>query len=192
MERSRPQFKVAHLFSLGSRPAGDDGGLHVGDGDSREAVARMPYEGLEHALLFLSDAVAVVDVCGRVLQWNPAAERLFGWGPREAVGRTIDDVLPTWYPFEDDAMLLCKVMRDGAWNGEVIQKGRDGGLLKTMASLTLLRGDAGYWSCALLTFRSIREIRELDQPDEEQLLSSPWRSLATSSTSTRPARRCWV
>ena len=177
MERSCPQFKVAQLFIEGSNAAGGDVGLVVGHGDTRVAVAGVPYEGLDHALLFLSDAVAMVDICGHILQWNPAAERLFGWSPPEAVGRAIDDVLPTWYPFEEDATLLGNVLRDGAWSGEVIQKRRDGGLLKTMASLTLLRGEAGHWSSALLTFRSIREIREFDQAAEEQLLSSPWRKL---------------
>ncbi len=181
MERSRPQFKVAHLFSGGTPVAGGDGGPTVGDSVAHAvahtAVSNEPYDGLAHALLFLSDAVAMVDVCGQVLHWNPAAERLFGWNSSEAIGRTIDEVLPTWYPFEEDASLLNMVLRDGSWSGEVIQKGRDGGLLKTMASLTLLRGASGHWSCAMLSFRSIREIRELDQADEEQLLSSPWRKL---------------
>ncbi|MEZ4702165.1 MAG: PAS domain S-box protein [Rhodothermales bacterium] len=178
MERSRPQFQFAHLFNAERGLAGGDGGPQsVVAEESLDAPAGQPHHGLEHVFLYLSDAVVVVDVTGRILQWNPSAERLFGWTPAEAVGRMIDDVLPTWYPFDDDATPLGKVLTDGAWSGEVVQRDRAGGLLKTMASITLLRGGAGGWAFAVLSFRSIREIRELDQAGPGIPVSSPWRKL---------------
>jgi PAS domain S-box-containing protein len=40
------------------------------------------------------DAVVVGDVhSGRVVQWNPAAERLFGWPAMHAIGQTIDELV---------------------------------------------------------------------------------------------------
>jgi PAS domain S-box-containing protein len=42
----------------------------------------------------IGDAVIVSDVQGRVVVWNPAAERLFGWTAAEAVGQRMDMIIP--------------------------------------------------------------------------------------------------
>jgi PAS domain S-box-containing protein len=40
------------------------------------------------------DAVVVGDVrTGSVVQWNPAAEQLFGWAAREAIGQSVDSLI---------------------------------------------------------------------------------------------------
>ena len=38
-------------------------------------------------------AIITVDLAGRVTSWNPAAERLFGYGRDEALGRDVDELL---------------------------------------------------------------------------------------------------
>jgi len=45
--------------------------------------------------LFINNPVAVVtaDLDARVVSWNPAAERLFGYPPQEAIGRYLDDLV---------------------------------------------------------------------------------------------------
>jgi PAS domain S-box-containing protein len=40
------------------------------------------------------DAIIVADVAGRIVLWNPAAERLFGFTGAEAVGRSLDLLIP--------------------------------------------------------------------------------------------------
>lgn len=42
----------------------------------------------------MGDAVIVSDVQGRVLVWNAAAERLFGWTEAEAMGQRMDMIVP--------------------------------------------------------------------------------------------------
>ncbi|MFO1464442.1 MAG: PAS domain S-box protein [bacterium] len=44
---------------------------------------------IEHAL----DAVVVVDADGRILYWNPQAEKIFGWSGPEALGRKDTELL---------------------------------------------------------------------------------------------------
>jgi PAS domain S-box-containing protein len=41
-----------------------------------------------------TDAIVTVDAAGRVVSWNPAAERLFGWTAAEAVGVSLERVTP--------------------------------------------------------------------------------------------------
>jgi PAS domain S-box-containing protein len=42
----------------------------------------------------LADAVVIADADGTITFWNSAATRLFGWTPREAVGQTLDLIIP--------------------------------------------------------------------------------------------------
>jgi PAS domain S-box-containing protein len=45
---------------------------------------------LEH----LADALVIADRDGTVVFWNQAAERLFGWPEGEALGRSLDLIIP--------------------------------------------------------------------------------------------------
>ena len=42
----------------------------------------------------LADAVVIADTEGRITFWNDAAERVFGWSARDAVGQTLDLIIP--------------------------------------------------------------------------------------------------
>lgn len=41
----------------------------------------------------ISDAIVATDTEGRVLIWNPAAERMFGYSKKEALGKNIDELI---------------------------------------------------------------------------------------------------
>lgn len=45
-------------------------------------------------LAAIGDALIVSDVEGRVVVWNAAAERLFGWSEAEALGQPMDMIVP--------------------------------------------------------------------------------------------------
>ena len=42
----------------------------------------------------MGDAVMVCDRSGAVLLWNPACERMFGWTEAEALGQSMDMIIP--------------------------------------------------------------------------------------------------
>src|ERR1039457_2148063 len=48
----------------------------------------------EHFVDALGDAVVVADASGAVTVWNPAAERLFGFTEAEALGNSLDLIIP--------------------------------------------------------------------------------------------------
>src|SRR3954452_25376501 len=51
--------------------------------------------GLAEALLHsASDAVIATDRDGRITFWNPGAERIFGFAAAEAVGQSLDLIIP--------------------------------------------------------------------------------------------------
>jgi PAS domain S-box-containing protein len=42
----------------------------------------------------VGDAIVVADPNGAITLWNPAAERLFGFTPAEALGKSLDLIIP--------------------------------------------------------------------------------------------------
>jgi len=42
----------------------------------------------------MADAVIVADADGTIVYWNAAAERVFGWPAAEAVGQSLDLIIP--------------------------------------------------------------------------------------------------
>jgi PAS domain S-box-containing protein len=42
----------------------------------------------------LADAVVVADAAGTIVYWNGAAERVFGWTAEEALGASLDLIVP--------------------------------------------------------------------------------------------------
>jgi PAS domain S-box-containing protein len=97
----------------------------------------------QSALLELAPvAVAVRDTQRRITYWNPAAETLYGWTAEEARGHVGHELLRTQFPLtvaEHEAIL----QRDGAWEGEVVRRRRDGQEVTVWSRWLVLRGDAG-------------------------------------------------
>src|SRR5215475_2243698 len=40
------------------------------------------------------DAVVYADISGRIQYWNAGAERMFGYAPSEALGQSLDIIIP--------------------------------------------------------------------------------------------------
>jgi PAS domain S-box-containing protein len=49
---------------------------------------------LSQLVAALADAVVVTDVGGAITLWNPAAERMFGFRASEALGQSLDLIIP--------------------------------------------------------------------------------------------------
>lgn len=50
--------------------------------------------GLAELVHRLADAVIVADAAGTIVYWNGAAERVFGWSAGDAIGQTLDLIVP--------------------------------------------------------------------------------------------------
>lgn len=95
----------------------------------------------------LADAVVIADIDGTIVFWNEAATRLFGWSADDAVGRTLDLIIPErqrerhWAGYR-------RVMATGHTDYgerllEVPALRRDGSRLSIAFTVTLVRDDAG-------------------------------------------------
>lgn len=68
------------------------------------------------------DAIIVIDAHGRVEAFNPAAERLFGYGAAEVLGQNVDLLMPPPYRAEHDTY-LSRYLATG--RAKIIGKGRE-------------------------------------------------------------------
>ena len=54
----------------------------------------LPGDVVLAAVAHAPDAVVIVDAAGTVCYWNDGAARIFGYGPEEMVGSTLDAIIP--------------------------------------------------------------------------------------------------
>lgn len=95
----------------------------------------------------LADAVIIADVDGRMVLWNAAATRLFGWTSEEALGRSLDLIIPErfrarhWAGYEQ--VMESGETRYGTQLLEVPALHRDDRRLSIAFTVTLLHGADG-------------------------------------------------
>ena len=90
-------------------------------------------ERSEEAIRFQSEllaaagqAVVAVNLDRVVIYWNDAAEAMYGWSTAEALGRTLDEVLPRNKPSDDDADMVSAMVQGESWSGDYEIERRDG------------------------------------------------------------------
>lgn len=71
------------------------------------------------------DAIIVWELPGKIIFWNRAAEHLYGFSKREAIGRPSHELLQTEHPIPTPAF-EANLEREGEWKGELTQTARDG------------------------------------------------------------------
>ncbi len=80
----------------------------------------------ERLLAAVGEAVIATDLEGRILFWNPAAERLYGWSAAEVLGRSIVDVTPALADRERAERIMASLRRGERWVGEFPVRRKDG------------------------------------------------------------------
>jgi PAS domain S-box-containing protein len=87
------------------------------------------------------EAIFVQDLDGAIIYWNKGAERLYGWTSTEAVGRLHTDVCRSDPDRYVEARAL--LMHSGRWEGEMVERGKDGRERTVAVHWTLVRGQDG-------------------------------------------------
>ncbi len=90
-----------------------------------------------------SDAIVMVDATGRVLAWNPAAVRMYGWREDEAVTRNIRELTPA--SLGADALAVAERMSRAETLApcEAQRLARDGSVVSVWLTATALKNERG-------------------------------------------------
>jgi diguanylate cyclase (GGDEF)-like protein/PAS domain S-box-containing protein len=114
---------TAGTITYGGEPAALGTAFDVTE--RRRADAALQRQALAFENLY--DAVILSDLEGRITDWNPAAERIYGWTRDEVLGRTAVEL---WMDPTEGAGLNARILEaleaDGRWQGEVRFVRKDG------------------------------------------------------------------
>jgi PAS domain S-box-containing protein len=105
-------------------------------------------------------AIIALDLQGRVISWNPAAERMFGWRREEVLGRP----LPTIPPGEKDAFQALHQHRLAGANllgQELRRQRRDGSLIDVRISSAPLHDGAGALTGVMGIIEDVTEPKQM-------------------------------
>jgi PAS domain S-box-containing protein len=109
------------------------------------------------------DAIISTDLDFNILSWNKAADMIYGWRADEVIGKAMRDIVPTEYVHETAKQVLEYFQREGRWEGEVIQRRKDGTPVNIWASVTMVRDSVGNPVGAVAINRDITERKQAEE-----------------------------
>ena len=110
------------------------------------------------------DAIVVRGLDQKILFWNKGAERLYGWTPEEAVGRTARELgLLSELNEQQFEEGWAAIRERGEWNGEFRQRTKSGEPVTVESRWTLVRSDSGEPRSILVINTDITERRKIEQ-----------------------------
>ena len=110
----------------------------------------------DEALERVDDAVVVTDVDERIVYWNQAASRLYGYAYADVVGRLLPDTLsPLWLDAETRLKAWRTLASRGLWMGEATHARADGPPVRVDMELSQVRDGRGRAAGLLLVARPV-------------------------------------
>jgi len=148
------EFAVAAFIDISDRRAAD------------QAVAD------QASLLDLAhDAIIVSDTQRRITYWNHGAERTYGFTRAQALGRVASEMLETQYPIAM-ADIDADIDASGSWQGELIQRRRDGHWIVVASRWAARRAD-GTRVATMEINRDITDAKEASAYTRRLIEASP-------------------
>jgi PAS domain S-box-containing protein len=124
----------------------------------RSLLVKKEKEFFEALILNIPTAVVVSDLDGRVVSWNPAAGRLFGYTAAEAVGHNIDDLVAA-AAAQAEATAFSQQTLQGTFVRAITKRGGKGGNLVDVELLAVPVFVDGKQVAALAIYHDITELQ---------------------------------
>lgn len=95
-----------------------------------------------HLLEGVRESVVASDLDGRILYWGPGAEQLYGYQAEEVLGQPYRNFAGASAP-PDEATFRREILACGHWEGEHVQKHRNGQTFWTATRISVFPDDQG-------------------------------------------------
>jgi PAS domain S-box-containing protein/putative nucleotidyltransferase with HDIG domain len=129
-----------------------------------KATPAQKWDLTENLISHIWDAGIVTDLKLKVLKWNTAAEKMYGWKQKEILNHSLTQFIKTQYPSGTNSdTALQQLLECGYWQGEVIQNRKDGALCNVMASISLIKDDKGAAAGYIAINRDITESKRAEE-----------------------------
>ncbi len=129
-----------------------------------EDKLRLSASVFEHA----SEATMITDAQNRIISVNPAFTRITGFTAEEAFGQTPKILSSGKHPREFYEEMWETLLKTGAWQGEVINRRKDGSLFNEWLSLNILNDHKGRINRHIAVFSDITEAKKAQETIRHQ------------------------
>jgi PAS domain S-box-containing protein len=129
-----------------------------------QSELRRQKEYFEALVLNSPVAIAIMDLDEKVVSWNPAAERLFGYSHDEALGRSIDDLLAGTQKMHAEVLEYTRQVSGNGRVDTVTRRSRKDG---TLVDVELLAVPVSVGEDRVGTYAMYHDISELKRAEEE-------------------------
>ena len=125
------------------------------------------------------DPLVVIAPTGRILDWNSAAESVFGYSRAEAIGSLMAELIVPAASRDEDAGFLAEIVRHGQATFDGTRCCKNGALIYVNISGKVLRDDSGDVECIILAKKDVtalkvrRDIRLMETRFHDLLESMP-------------------
>jgi PAS domain S-box-containing protein len=114
------------------------------------------------------DAIFSRSLDGRILTWNPAAERIFGYAREEMIGKKIDVLYSKTLPRDQRDLTAAAISGEHIVNFETVRCRKDGSDIDVAITISLIRDDEGCVAGSSAIMRDISARKKM----ERELLES--------------------
>lgn len=108
------------------------------------------------------EAIYITDLENRVIYWNAGAERLFGWGHHDVIGRSAEEFLD-WDVLAEVRAAREATLAQGEWSGELRLHDRNRHRLVIESRQTLIRDELGKPKARLCINSDITDRKQLEE-----------------------------
>jgi PAS domain S-box-containing protein len=130
------------LFAHRGRPVTDEASVAERPDGTRSAFELAAWR-LASIVESADDAIVSKDLTGTILSWNRGAERLFGYGEYEVVGRSIRVIIPPDRLAEEKHILERLSRGEHIEDFETVRRRKDGSLVEISLTVSPIRDDDG-------------------------------------------------
>lgn len=91
----------------------------------------------------ITNPIIIIDRKLRIKSWNKHAEKLYGWGAEEVMGKELIPLLQIDFLHADFETIAASYQKNEYWSGEMIHKNKEGRDIHVQASLSRVRNQNG-------------------------------------------------
>jgi PAS domain S-box-containing protein len=135
-------------------------------------ISEARYRENAELLELTHDAIFVKSLNNRIIFWNRAAERLYGWSADEVRGKFTYGLLQTVFP-KPVAEIETELFEKGSWEGELVHCRRDGAQVVVSSRWVLRKDVSGQPTGILETNRDVTQVRKAQEIFRNLLESAP-------------------